>query len=382
METHTEERLSTGVEHLSYDHELRRFNDTVTWLAEVLPGHMRTPFEYSFDGRELYADDGSELKPIFEEAITKAKFLPDFEQRRRHIELDEYNDMIRIMKGELPNTMVVVSDFPPELMDSAEDMGGYNVSRKTTMLRVITRTPAGTLKMYSQSLDQSNRRALESIYESLAVVPEPGELLGQRIYIDQEEYDSEFLVDQLMGIYDRSMTSQFGGEWFAGRQETPPINTYEFVMNQKDLLSAYLNTTSGFLGGTSDYNLAAAMADRYKNLRARGALEKSFAATTVHIPAGLISQTLALEEMRSAGNVARQTGITFSGCGATITGRVGDQSPNSQFEELGYGNQADKLPDDKYGSRYFKCRNGHKNTRWQKNVLIERCQVCKCSVRC
>jgi hypothetical protein len=46
-------------EGLAYDHETRRYYDTVTWLAEVLPGSMRTPFEYTFDGNELYANDGA-----------------------------------------------------------------------------------------------------------------------------------------------------------------------------------------------------------------------------------------------------------------------------------------------------------------------------------
>lgn len=372
------ERTSRQVE--SFDSERRRYNDTVTWLAEVLPGHMRTPFEYHYDGNELHAEDGGALKPIFKDAIKRAESLPPYEQRRRWLEMDEYHDMIAMMRGDLPNTMVVVSDFPPELMTATEDVGGYNVTRKQTMLRVIIKTPEGRLRMYSQSLDGSNRQALEDLYGHLGNQPEKGELLGQRMHLQLENCEQEFLVDELMGVYDRSLARQLGGEWHAGRRDRPPINTYDFVRQQSDLLSAYLGTTDQFTGGTADYNLAAAMRARYDQGRHPTELtgvphfERSGS-----LP--ISAFVMAMAEMKGAGNIARQIGVTFSGCGKTITGNAEGSRFEDQLEEAGYGNQADKLPDDKYGSRYFKCPKGHQNTR-PHNQLIERCKTCGTSVRC
>lgn len=310
------------------DYHARRYNDTVTWLAEVLPGSMRTPFEYRFDGRELYANDGSALEKIFDDSIEQARTLPVYEQRRRQIEKDEYREMLAMMRGGLLNTMVVISDFPPELMNAAKDVGGYNVTRKQTMLRVLTRTPEGTLKMYSQSLDGSDRRALEAVYAYFGERPRPGELLGQRIHANIGPHEQEFLIDQLTGVYDRSLQARYGGEWYAGVLNGRKINTYDFVRQQSDLLNAYLATTSGFTGGFEDYSLAAAMKDRFFGK----------AQTIRPLPGGIAAHQFALQEMRQAGTQAWARGEEFSGCGVTASVNEAE----SQYQQAGYGNQADK----------------------------------------
>lgn len=364
-----------------FDIEHRRYYDTVTWLAEVLPGSMRTPFEYSFDGHELHAGDGGALEPIFDDAIREAASLPVYEQRRRLIEKDEYLDMVAMMRGELPNTMVVESDFPPELMHATEDVGGYNVGRKPTMLRVITKTPENTLRMYSQSLDGSNRQALQAIREHLGFQTASGELLGQRMHLDLGGHEQEFLIDQLTGVYDRSLSAQFGGVWRAGIQNGDHVNTYDFARKQDDLLKAYLTTTDCFTGGSADYDLAAAVRARY--LRQDTIDHVNFVREAVYAEPAIVGHVLALEEMHGAGRTARSQGVVVSGCGKTIL--ANELNAKEQLEDSGIGNKADKqLPDDKFGSRYFKCPNGHENVRKEKNKLLERCQAtgCKAKVTC
>lgn len=362
-----------------FDIEHRRYCDTVTWLAEVLPGSMRTPFEYSFDGRELYAEDGGALGPIFDDAIKEAVSLPAYEQRRRPIEKGEYLDMLAMMRGELSNTMVVESDFPPELMHAREDVGGYNVKRKPTMLRVITKTARNTLLMYSQSLDGSNRQALEAIRSHLGFQTAQGELLGQRMHLELGEHEQEFLIDQLTGIYDRSLADQHGGNWRAGIQNGNHINTYDFACQQDDLVRAYLTSSNGFTGGTLDYNLAAAVRARYLGEDAASSVHMR---TEYALPA-VAGHVLALQEMQIAGAVARSQGIVVSGCGKTIL--ANDISAKEQLEGSGMGNQADKrLPDDRLGSRYFICPNKnckYENTR-PKDKLIPMCKKCGTDVSC
>ena len=120
------------------DHELRVRTDTTTWSAETLNGNMRTGFEFSFDGQELYGEDGGAYTEIFDDAVQEAEIIAQqnpsllFELRRRLIERGELEDMKAMGQGELhtadgetANTMVIVSDFPPELMDSTEDVGGH-----------------------------------------------------------------------------------------------------------------------------------------------------------------------------------------------------------------------------------------------------------------
>lgn len=234
-----------------YSHEKRLYDDTTTWLAEVLDGSMRTDLPLNFRGHELYGRDGAPLRKVFTKSVTEAEKIAEgtpnlaFELRRRWTEWGEYKDMLAMAAGELPNTMIVVSDFPAELMDAKAHVGGYNTTRKQTMLRVISRQPDGSMRLQSQSLDGSDREALEAIYEVLGEAAEPGELLAQRVHINAQNEDQLHLIDTLTGAYDRVLSKKYGGQWYAGRQGTPKTNTYEFVRSQQDLLSEFLAQGTG-----------------------------------------------------------------------------------------------------------------------------------------
>lgn len=364
-----------------YDRERRAYNDATTWLAETLDGPMLTPFEYTFDGRELYADDGGALEPIFEEAIADARELArknpslSFELRRRCIEMDEYGDMLKMARGELPNTMVTVSDFPPELMSATKDVGGYNTSRKQTMLRVITRLPNGRLRMQSQSLDGSNRQALEAIYKYFGELPEPGELLGQRIHAEIGEVEQELLADVLTSTYDSSLEAQTGQRRRAGRQlpDNPGVETYQFVCSQKDLLRHLTNKMLGDqLDRATMFSVAATMAGRYEALA-------SSAATSLFqegfIPASPEAIEHALQaEMNRVVAAAIAEGRVFSGCGASIS-----LDAESQLSASGFGNKAKEEPS-WHGGRIKngKCVNCKKETKvgvkdWCKNCISGHC---------
>lgn len=329
-------------EQQAYDREVRAYHDAATWLAETLDGRMRTCFEYSFDGHELYADDGGALGPIFTKSLTEAEEMAKnnpslgFEARRRQIELDEYGDMLKMARGELPNTMITISDFPPELMGATSDVGGYNAKRKQTMLRVIARKADGRLVMQSQSLDGSNRQALEAIYASFSQTPKDGELLGQRIYSEEnDELKQELLIDNLAGIYDRSLEHQNPGKSYrAGRllPDKPGLETYKFVCEQPDLVN-YLagQMAAGLLTEKVMFDTAATMASRYEN---------GGKPTQYNVAGEVVMVTLPLkQEMFVAATQARAVGTTYSGCGASV-GANGELGASGQLEASGFGNKA------------------------------------------
>lgn len=359
-----------------FDYAERMYNDTTTWLAEVMDGQMRTPFEYTFDGQELYGKDGGALKPIFDTAIVDADRIARndpslaFEARRRRTEKGEYKDMLAMERGELPNTMVVVSDFPKELMGATKDTGGYNTTRKQTMLRVIYKQPDGKLAMVSQSLDMSDRTALEALYGYMGFVAQPGELLGQRMHVDMQPEQQEFLIDWLTSVYDRSLQARRGGEWYAGRTPAEMANTYDFVRSQTDLLETYLQQVQK--NGESDglrYGLAAAMAKRFTRKQTR-----SFAHT-------YLSDNQLLDEMGRAGHEARLDGKVFSGCGVTSL-PMGVQATEGELSALGYGNKEES---DKFGPLKFKCKKGHQNRRPRAKSskdFLSHCKTCGISVKC
>lgn len=321
-----------------YSPEQRLYDDTTTWLAEVLDGNMRTGFEYNFHGNELYGQDNGPLKPVFKNSLRDAQALAEtnpnlaFELRRRWTEMAEYQDMLHMSKGELPNTMIVVSDFPPELLEATSDVGGYNVTRKQTMLRVIIKSPDGLIKMFSQTLDHSDRTALEAIYDFFDETPEPGELLGQRINIDLSADDQDCLIDRLVGIYDRTLTDRYGGSWYAGRSPAETLNTYEFVKRQNDLIKTYMTIPPEHRSNDVKYAVAAAMKYRFDKRADQFAPEQ----VSVVGPAEI---NYAFIEMQRAGLRAKSERQVFSGCGSSLEPDTELSTPE-QLEKLAYGNKA------------------------------------------
>lgn len=355
----------------------RAYNDVTTWAAEVLDGSMRTSFEYEFDGRELYASDGGNLRDVFDKAVTGARQAAaadprlKFEVDRRVEERNELDEMIKMASGHGANTMVVVSDRPNALEHVHEDIGGYNGQRRQAMLRVISRTEGGKIRITSQSLDKSDRTGLEAIYSYFGLRPEPGELLGQRINVEMDDYSQAFLSDTLTRQYDKTLEQKYGQPFQAGRTPAETENTYDFVLAQQDLLEAFI--AKPVAADEDLYGLAAALEERWNSrhrmpyLSQSGTLDKD-------LPSISAAQT----EMALAAARAVSAGKTFSGCGMS----VGKSTAYSQLEVQGYGSYVDNEElTDKYGSLTFRCQKGHLNRR-PHGKLIDCCQTCGIDVKC
>jgi hypothetical protein len=330
---------------------LKHYDDAATWVAEALDGAMRNDPEFSFNGHDYIGRDGRSMKEFIEKGVIDARRLslsrPEltFEMRRRQHEADEFRELVAMGRGELPNTMVVVSDHPPELMYITKDLEGYRASRKQTWLRVLAIRPDGIMVMYNQSLDQSDRDGLEAMYGALGFEAEPGELLGQRMHLELDPDEQQYLINRLTGVYDRMLAAKYGGQWFAGRQDNDRINTLDYVNTQSDLIDAFarLKMMDSQAAEVFRYEFAAAMEKRFRERK-------------------LINPTRAIvravgndiyREMYSAGQEARSAGKTFSGCGSTVRATGGatsgeGQTPSTEgdMKDAGYGNKEEskKLP--------------------------------------
>lgn len=320
----------------TFDRYLRTYNDTATWLAETLDASMRTAFEFTFDGQNAIAEDGTNMRTVLQKSLDDAHALAarnpqfGFEVRRRQLELEEYEATLAMMRGNGTNALVVVSDFPPELMHAAEDVGGYNVTRKQTMLRVLT-WDGQKLSMYSQSLDGSNRSALETMYEQFGCKPQPGELLGQRLALTLPTEDLASLTDTLTGVYDRSLQAQYGGNWHAGRRE-PPRDTYQFVLGQHQLLDHFAQRFMYHAPADEErYNIAALIEKRFN-----AAPAAHITATESDVVFGGFTARNIEAQLWHAGAEARAAGRTYSGCGVSVRA----QGAEDQLAEAGYGNRS------------------------------------------
>jgi hypothetical protein len=333
------ETLTAQAEHTNHEQrECQQRYDLQTYFAEQVNGSMRTDFEMYFDGADLVSEDGRSLDETTkigqQEARAQAKANPKlrFEVRRRDLEREEFQEAVEMARGDRPNTIIAVSDFPQELVGAKQDVGGYNVTRQQTMLRILTRQPDGNVHMYSQSLDGSNRQALEAIYGHFGLQPEAGELLGQRINVDLSAEQQSLLADELTGVYDRELETQHGGQWHAGRRPTDYRNTYEFVCRQQDLVEECIRLDDlGWLNDKFMYGVAAEMNDRF-------IAEEQETGNSEPRPIA-IDPTLLHHAIEQAGAEARRQGMSFSACGVTLNA---DGSSGNQFEQAGYGNKSDE----------------------------------------
>lgn len=319
------------------EHEQQKRYDLTTLFAEQVEGNIRTDFELKFTGYDLIGEDGRGMDEITKTALTDAEVMANkhpelsFEKRRRKLEREEFRELVGMANGFGPNTMIVVSDFPAELKAAKEDVGGYSVSRKQTMLRVLSRKKDGNVHMSSINLDGSNRQALEAIYASYGIEPEKGELLGQRIRVELDEAEQESAVDDIRKTYDASMTEQFGGEWYGGRRPADRRNTYEFVLRQHDLIDECIRLDKlGWLNEEFMYGVVARMQERFIKY-SEGDVAASIAVTSTEL-------TALHQEIIGAGQRAGAMGKVFSGCGVTM-GAKGLKGSVS-FKLAGYGNQS------------------------------------------
>lgn len=379
-----------------FDQELRIRTDTETWLAEALNGNMRTSFDFYYDGQDLYGEDGGSLTEIFDtaiedaQALTRANVSLAFELRRRLAEREELDEIKAMARGELGgnNTIVVVSDFPPELMASTEDVGGYNTNRKQTMLRVITREEDGSIRVTTQSLDSSNRQALEAIYKKLGQQPQEGELLSQRVHLDLPPAWQSQLVDNLTQTYDASLGEQYGGEWYAGRRPADDRNTYAFVRQprQQQLVQWFTEQKLADPEGAEKlrFKLAATAEERFEQFLNGESETQPFiglvTAESLITLQAIANQSLEFE-MNRAERRAASLGKTYSGCGASVSSEETENVlSKDSISASGWGNKAGG-GSDKYGSLRFKCPKGHENTR-PRNKLIDKCTTCGTNVKC
>jgi hypothetical protein len=342
--------------------ELRISTDTATWLAETLHGSMQTKFEFSFDNQELKGEDGGSLDEIFDDAIEEAKAMAEwnpsllFELRRRLIEREELDEMYEMVQGNRPNTMIVISDFPPELTNAPEDVGGYNVNRQQTMMRIITLGEDGKLRITSQSLDGSNRQALEAIYATMGEPVQEGELLSQRIHRDLPVDWQDNLAGNLTKVYGSSLTEQYGGEWYAGISQHPDrniVNTYDFILEQQDLIDWFTQQKMTDPVGAEKYRYkvaATAKARHGRYVRSQNMAEPALGLVSldsfVTVRGITNAQTLLLELSRE-GKQAAARGEVFSGCGETVSSEESSgEVTEDQLGSSGYGNKSGSKSDD------------------------------------
>lgn len=226
----------------------RRETDELTEASEKLAMVMHNSFEFEMreDG-ELYFQDGS-VGDVLRNSVAVAEeivqYSPQFmtELIRRRIELQEYDEQRRLALGSEsdPDVLVVLSPIPDAVI-AGVDLGAYDKSRKKTLARIYTRTETGILST-SLSLDGTDRAGLQAIArqfnQSIHETDGSEDILAMRFW----GYSS-VLHDPVKTVrrrYDEQLERQFGGEWYAGRQDGNVVDALTYIKEQKDIITEHM----------------------------------------------------------------------------------------------------------------------------------------------
>lgn len=265
--------------------EQRIRTDEITNASERLVLPMRNTFSYQLgDDGELWFQ-GESLGDIFDRSIAVAEELtmtqPQFltELIRRRIERQEYDDQCRLAEaGEgSPDTLVVLSPIPDAALRGVE-LNAYDLERKKTLVRIYERTEQG-IEATSLSLDLSDRDGLQAIATRFGgKIPEDADsedILAMRFWAYRDEL-IESPVDAARKAYDTALARLYGGNWYAGRRDSPVHDAMAFIEGQPDLIASHLdeiNKIKNIHNGpqlvarleTARYNFAAALTRRLRD---------------------------------------------------------------------------------------------------------------------
>ena len=265
----------------AFEYERRR-TDEITGATERLAMPMRNTFEYEFRDGDLWFQ-GENIRTLLQRTIEinehVVKTRPQFvtELIRNHIEFDEYLAELQLAAGSEgdPDTLAVISPIPDAVV-AGVDLGAYDKNRMKMLVRIYSRTPHG-VEATSLSLDRSDRAGMEAIAarfgEEISADATSEDILSMRLWGWSEDFED--VPSDLRALYDKEMSRQYGGVWYAGRQDKEIMDARSFVEAQTDLVDEHLETIAFILefGDPSSqkaelkaarYNFAAALSRRLR----------------------------------------------------------------------------------------------------------------------
>lgn len=257
---------------------------------------------------------------------------------------------------------------------------GFRPERQMGFLYQAVCGEDGAVTLHSQTVDRSNTAAFSAVRHRVEIEPN----------VD---------LDDLTTDYDQALTTQLGGQFYAGRRGAErEENAWKEITQQHDLVQylldgiekiAKLNIPNSALETKAKqhvYGVWAAFKQRLDSGETlHNGVRQQAAALQLGANRGLgimIEQTQLVQEVFTAYNQFAASGKMLVGCGGAIRVDAAGQSMMSADSEDVFGSIfGSDSKEDKYGSLQFKCQKGHGNTR-PYGKLIPRCTTCGISVAC
>lgn len=238
--------------------------DEITDAAERVRATHEITQEFFLSPDGLVNDLGQQVRPLIANGLEYARTLaasnPDWqvEVERRQIELEEY-DAIEALAQEGEGSGAIFSFWliPDSVRHGKSSLPGYNRERLKMYRRLAVPTENGVLIRHG-SLDGSNYQATQAMFDWLGEELPLGlnsEEIARRRVRTRVPVDSITDTDNMLrGIYDGSLSEQFGGQWYGGRPPLATTDLVDFIGRQKDLLAEHMAIVKRIMAQTRDYN--------------------------------------------------------------------------------------------------------------------------------
>lgn len=353
-------------------------DEELSYLAEGIDRASRPTFALRRDGNDLlYFDDGGwrpysgMLQTGLEVAEREAKqdfrrqFLVDWARRDQ-----TYGYKLRSLRpGEQlvwtnPYPHAIEALYGKQFMQSC----GLQPGREMGFIYRAYCRPDGHVVLESQTVDGSDPEAFAAVRQA-ATRP-----------------DAE--MDDLVESYDSVLAQKHGEQFYAGRRRAEiGEDAWRTIKAQEDLIVYFVEgleklAVSAHYGRELEeatkrhiYGVWATFKKRIDNHITRTVQT----AVGGSIPDYILRTQLEREVAQNFQEFAK-AGKVLIGCGGIIEMINGQNIMDADAKDV-FGAIFGKEPEDKYGSLHFKCKYGHNNRR-PRNQLIEKCQICKVSVRC
>jgi len=301
-------------------------------ISEALNGKVSTRFDFDARGGKLYFLQPGGVTDWYEmhhNGYARAKALAEndpqlaFYRRISKAELENAATQEELLKTGEPFAMVELSlagdDLAPR---EALKKVGRDPELRRAFLRVSV-SDGQKFSIYSESLDGvtvEDGRDIASgwgLWQNSKMSLEPNassvDILANPIILKQDELNLEHmhtLAERLVQAYDDRLQAKTGQTYRSGRSPEQALRTYEFVLNNPDLMNAHMEGLCHLAGSNFDLKV---LADYANDLR-----YDIMASYKQRMEGKWIDKGNLAESVAGAGASERAVGTEFYGCDTTV----------------------------------------------------------------
>jgi hypothetical protein len=347
-------------------------------ISEVLPGVVNTRFNFEIREGNLFAiqpNGVTDWRQMHENGVARARSMAElnnefkFYEEISKAELSEALAQEQLASYETPVAMITLSLCGDDVAsEQALKKLGRDPDQKRAFLRVSwTNGKDSQIYLDSRSVDGMTLADGKQFLKELgAELPEGASSLDvlstQVLFNGLGESDLSNLADKLVDSYDQKLFEKTGIKHKAGRSESDARDTFEFVLQQNDLLNVHMES----LCELAKRNLPLPVMAQYTdNLR-----YDIMASFKQRLEGNWEERGSLVDSVTNAGGAERASGTVFNGCDTSI-----GSNTNGNLTQTGMANAQNP---ENWVWKKGKCQVDECPSRKNNNLVdVGPCDVCK-----